>query len=196
MQLTIAENKGYSLARQRRFEEGYLAMDSIPNHDRLGHETISARITRTKMLLLEVHQLLGTDPLLCVLSESGMSPWSPLILAISIPNVHGKRIKVDSVGTTRGKRTRTRSAKLSHSVGHFQSLLLKAREAVESVFENACTMCPSTLAQVAGLLVGETRLLYSIMSEPEADQSMLALKTIMLLGTSLSDDLTQIDHEA
>lgn len=73
MQVTISENKGYSLARQARFEEGYLAMDSITDLDRIGSETLSARITRTKMLLLEVYQLLGSDPLLCVLSESGTS---------------------------------------------------------------------------------------------------------------------------
>jgi hypothetical protein len=73
MQITISERKGYSLARQGQFEEGYLAMDSITDLDRVGHESLSARITRTKMLLLEVHQLLGSDPLLCVLSESGIS---------------------------------------------------------------------------------------------------------------------------
>ena len=73
MQVTISERKGYSLARQGRFEEGYLAMDSITDLDRARYENLSARITRTKMLLLEVHQLLGSDPLLCVLSESGIS---------------------------------------------------------------------------------------------------------------------------
>jgi len=72
MQVTISENKGYSLALQGQFEEGYLAMDSISDLDRSGSENVSARITRTKMLLLEVHQLLGSDPLLCVLSESGI----------------------------------------------------------------------------------------------------------------------------
>src|SRR5271170_6085964 len=60
MQVTIAERKGYSLARQGRFEEGYLAMDSINDSDRIGIENLSARIFRTKMLLLEVHQLLGS----------------------------------------------------------------------------------------------------------------------------------------
>jgi hypothetical protein len=73
MQVTIAERKGYSLARQRRFEEGYLAMDSISDGDKIGIESLSARITKAKMLLLEVHQLLASDPLLCVLSESGIS---------------------------------------------------------------------------------------------------------------------------
>ena len=72
LQVTISENKGYSLAQQRRFEEGYMAMDNIPSNERLCHESISARITRAKMLLLEVHQLLSSDPLLCVLSESGI----------------------------------------------------------------------------------------------------------------------------
>jgi hypothetical protein len=185
MQLTIAENKGYSLARQRRFEEGYMAIDSV-SHDRFGHESVSARITRAKMLLLEVHQLLGSDPLLCVLSESGTS-LDLSNSAISIPNVYGKQVKIEVAGPTRGRRTRTTSAKLSTSVGHFQSLLGKAREAVESVFEHACRMCPSTLAQVVGLLVGETRLLYSIMSEPEGDQNILALKIIMLLGNLFGD---------
>jgi hypothetical protein len=185
MQLTIAENKGYSLARQRRFEEGYMAIDSV-SHDRFGHESVSARITRAKMLLLEVHQLLGSDPLLCVLSESGTS-LDLSNSAISIPNVHGKQVKIEVAGPIRGRRTRTTSAKLSTSVGHFQSLLTKAHEAVESVFEHACRMCPSTLAQVVGLLVGEIRLLYSIMSEPEGDQNILALKIIMLLGNRLWD---------
>ena len=73
MQITIAERKGYSLARQRRFEEGYLALDCIPDPDRASHEILSARITRAKMLLLEIYQLLGSDPLLCVLSESGIT---------------------------------------------------------------------------------------------------------------------------
>lgn len=72
MQTTIAERKGYSLARQRRFEEGYLAIGNIEDHDRLSLEVLSSRITRAKMLLLEVHQLIGSDPLLCVLSESGI----------------------------------------------------------------------------------------------------------------------------
>jgi hypothetical protein len=72
MQLTIAENKAYSLARQRRFEEGYLALDGISSNDKLVLETLSARITKARMLLLEVYQLLESDPLLCVLSESGI----------------------------------------------------------------------------------------------------------------------------
>jgi hypothetical protein len=71
MQLIISENKAYSLAIQRRFEEGYLAMDGIMGNDRPRMETLSARITKVKILLLEVHQLLDSDPLLCVLSESG-----------------------------------------------------------------------------------------------------------------------------
>ena len=71
MQVTISEKKGYSLARQGRFEEGYLAMDGITDLDHNGCQSMAVRITRTKMLLLEVHQLLGSDPLLCVLSESG-----------------------------------------------------------------------------------------------------------------------------
>lgn len=71
IQLVVAENKGYSLAQQRRFEEGYLAMNSIPSNVPQGVETLSAKITRAKILLLEVYQLLESDPLLCVLSESG-----------------------------------------------------------------------------------------------------------------------------
>ena len=72
MQVEISEGKGYSLARQGRFEEGYLAIDNIADCNHVGRENLSARITRIKMLLLEVHQLLGSDPLLCVLSESGI----------------------------------------------------------------------------------------------------------------------------
>jgi hypothetical protein len=71
MQLVISENKAYSLARQRRFEEGYLAMDGMTGNERPNMETLSAQITKAKILLLEVHQLLDSDPLLCVLSESG-----------------------------------------------------------------------------------------------------------------------------
>jgi len=74
MQVTIAERKGYSLARQRQFAEAYLALESIGDLDRSGIENLSARITKAKMLLLEVHQLLASDPLLCVLSESGNCP--------------------------------------------------------------------------------------------------------------------------
>src|SRR5271169_5037497 len=96
MQVTISENKGYSLARQARFEEGYLAMDGITNLDRIGPESLSARITRTKMLLLEVYQLLGSDPLLCVLSESGTQLIFYLTIAISIPSVHGKQAKSET----------------------------------------------------------------------------------------------------
>jgi hypothetical protein len=71
MQLVVSENKAYSLAMQKRFEEGYLAMDGIGGNDRPRMETLSARITKAKILLLEVYQLLDSDPLLCVLSESG-----------------------------------------------------------------------------------------------------------------------------
>jgi hypothetical protein len=69
MGVTVAERKAYSLARQGRFEEGYLALDGILEDDR--NEVLAAQITRTKMLLMEVEQLLQSDPLLCVLSESG-----------------------------------------------------------------------------------------------------------------------------
>jgi hypothetical protein len=71
MQVTIAENKAYSLARQKLFEEGYLAMDSISGTEKLVLETLSAKVAKARMLLLEVYQLLESDPLLCVLSESG-----------------------------------------------------------------------------------------------------------------------------
>ena len=71
MQTTIVEKKSYSLARQRQFDEAYLALESIGDIDSLGFEGLSAQITKAKMLLLEVHQLLASDPLLCVLSESG-----------------------------------------------------------------------------------------------------------------------------
>lgn len=73
MQLAISENKAYSLAMQRRFEEGYLAMEGMVGNERPRMETLSAQITKAKILLLEVHQLLDSDPLLCVLSESGTS---------------------------------------------------------------------------------------------------------------------------
>ena len=73
MGIMVAEGKAYSLARQRRFEEGYLALDGISEAERAGHEVLAARITRAQMLLMEVEQLLRSDPLLCVLSESGMS---------------------------------------------------------------------------------------------------------------------------
>ena len=71
MQVSIAERKGYSLARQRQFDEAYLILESVGDLERSGIENLSARITKAKMLLLEVHQLVGSDPLLCVLSESG-----------------------------------------------------------------------------------------------------------------------------
>lgn len=104
-----------------------------------------------------------------------------IYLAISIPNVHGKKTKA-SVTLTRGKRARTRSAQLSHSVSRFQALRLEAQETIESIFEHACQLCPSTLAQVVGILASEARLLSSVINEPETDQNILALKTIMLLG--------------
>jgi hypothetical protein len=66
MQLVVSENKAYSLAMHKRFEEAYLAMDGIGSNDRPRMETLSARITKAKILLLEVHQLLDSDPLLCV----------------------------------------------------------------------------------------------------------------------------------
>ena len=72
MGIMVAGHKAYSLARQGRFEEGYLALDGIAEAERASHEVLVARITRTKMLLREVEQLLQSDPLLCVLSESGM----------------------------------------------------------------------------------------------------------------------------
>ena len=78
MQVTIAERKGYSLARQRQFAEAYLALDSIGDLDGGGVENLSARITKSKMLLLEVHQLLASDPMLCVLSESGYYFFDPI----------------------------------------------------------------------------------------------------------------------
>src|SRR5271163_3957741 len=46
MQVTIAERKGYSLARQRQFAEAYLALDSMGDLDRSGIENLSARITK------------------------------------------------------------------------------------------------------------------------------------------------------
>ena len=71
MQVSIAERKSYSLARQRQFDEAHLTLESIGDLERSGIENLSARITKAKMLLLEVHQLVASDPLLCVLSESG-----------------------------------------------------------------------------------------------------------------------------
>src|SRR5271154_1550165 len=76
MAIVVAERKAYSLARQGRFEEGDLALDGILEDDRTGNEVLAAQITRTKMLLMEVEQLLQSDPLLCVLSESGNPPPS------------------------------------------------------------------------------------------------------------------------
>jgi len=104
-----------------------------------------------------------------------------LIVAISIPNVHGKRSQSDTA-RTRGKRTRARATKLSHSVNRFQSLLIQAQELIESIFEHACIMCPSTLAQVVGFLTGEAQLLSSVVNDSDKDQNILALKTMMLLG--------------
>ena len=114
--------------------------------------------------------------------------------AISIPSVHGKRTMAE-VPTTRGKRTRARPTKLSHSVNRFQSLLIQAQAVIESIFEQACVLCPSTLAQLVGLLMGEARLLSSVINEPDQDQTVLALKTIMLLGILNSKYvLIQIDQ--
>jgi hypothetical protein len=45
-------------------------------------------------------------------------------------------------------------------------------------------MSPSTLAQVVGVLMSEARLLSSVINDPEQDQNLLALKTIMSLGKS------------
>ena len=106
---------------------------------------------------------------------------SNLIRAISIPNVHDRRTRTEA-SKTRGKCARTRSTKLSHSVNRFQLLLLQAQSVIESIFEQACVLCPSTLAQLVGLLMGEARLLSSVINEPEQDQNIFALKTIMLLG--------------
>jgi hypothetical protein len=73
MNVVVAENKGYSLARQKRFEEGHSLIDTIPASDLHGQEGLSAKITRAKILLLEVYQLLQSDPMLCVVSESGIT---------------------------------------------------------------------------------------------------------------------------
>ena len=43
-------------------------------------------------------------------------------------------------------------------------------------------MCPSTLTQIVGLILSETRLLTSLVTDPDVDQIVLALKTVMLLG--------------
>jgi len=104
-----------------------------------------------------------------------------LIIAISIPNVHGKLVD-NFVAPARGKRTRTRAAKLSISVSRYQGLLTQSRELIESICEQASHVCPSTLAQIVGLIMGETRLLSSLIIERETDQNLLAVKTIMLLG--------------
>lgn len=186
MQVTIAENKAYSLARQKLFEEGYLAMDSISGMEKLVLETLSAKVAKARMLLLEVYQLLESDPLLCVLSESGTHlPISLLNQAISIPSVHGKPSTTDTeTKPSRGKRVRQRSGnKMLQSTGRFQSLLTEAREMIESIFERACALCPSTLAPVVSHLMSEVRLLSSIVSASDIDQNLLALKTIMLLGS-------------
>jgi hypothetical protein len=74
---------------------------------------------------------------------------------------------------------------MSQSITRFQSLLIEARESIEAIFEQACNLCPSTLGPIVGLLMGEARLLSSIVSEPDNDQNILALKTIMLLGIYL-----------
>jgi len=172
MQLTISEKHGYSLARQRRFAEGHLALEDISHKD-LSIEAISARITRAEIQLMEVLQLLNSDPLLCVLSES----------AISIPNVHGKGLqKTEIEPPKRGRRTRNHSARMSDSLNRFAILLHQARDSIESLFEMACKLCPSTLARVVGLLMSEAQLLSSIICDTNIDQNNLALKTVLLLG--------------
>ena len=59
---------------------------------------------------------------------------------------------------------------------------MQARGLIESICEQACQICPSVLSQVVGLVVSEARLLSSLVIEPDTDQNVLALKTIMLLG--------------
>jgi hypothetical protein len=56
---------------------------------------------------------------------------------------------------------------------------------IESVFERACALCPSTLAPIVGHIMSEARLLSSIISASDIDQNLLALKTIILLGNHL-----------
>jgi len=107
-----------------------------------------------------------------------------LIVAISIPNVHGKNTET-TIAKTAGKWSRGRSTKLSTSVTRFQTLLSQAQELVDNNFEHACALCPATTSRLVGLLMGEARLLSSVINESDEDQNILALKTIMLLGISL-----------
>ena len=104
-------------------------------------------------------------------------------IAISIPNVLGKAMRVD-ITKKGGKERRARSPKMSFSLDRFRTLLRQALETIESLFEHACRLCPSSLAQVVGLLLAEARLLSSIITEPERDQNHLALRTVILLGIS------------
>jgi len=104
-----------------------------------------------------------------------------LIVAISIPNVHGKNTKT-AVAKTPGRRSRGRSTKLSTSVNKFQTLLSQAQELVDNNFEHACALCPATISRLVGLLMGEASLLSSVVNESDEDQNILALKIIMLLG--------------
>lgn len=95
---------------------------------------------------------------------------------------------------SRGKRGRQRSGnKILQSTSRFQGLLTEARELIESVFERACSLCPSTSAPIVGHLMSEARLLSSIVSASDLDQNVLALKTIMLLGRHLKS-LADIDR--
>jgi hypothetical protein len=187
MQVLVAESKSYSLAKQRRFEESYLALDSVPTDIPHCLETMSAKVARANIMLLEVYQLLESDPLLCVLSESGnLINEISLTSAISIPNVLGKLNSMEG-GSVRSKRNRThRSVKTSISGTRYQSLLTQSRELIDSVCDQAYYQCPSTLTQIVGLIMGETRLLSALVDGLACDQNVLALKTFMLLGTSLS----------
>src|SRR5205823_1654169 len=100
------------------------------------------------------------------------------------------------IARTRGTRSRGRPTKLSNSLTRFQSLLIQAQESIESIFEHACALCPSTLAQIVGLLIGEVRLLLSVINDPAKDQNILALKTIMHLGKNPTKiTLNQIDRK-
>jgi hypothetical protein len=74
-------------------------------------------------------------------------------------------------------------------VNRFQTLLIQAQELVESLFEYACGVCPATLSRLVGLLMGEARLLASVINKSDEDQNILALKTIMLLGISFPPQL-------
>jgi len=114
-----------------------------------------------------------------------------LIIAISIPNVHGKNTEA-TIAKTAGKRSRARSAKLSTSVSRFQTLLGQAQELVDNNFEHACALCPATTSRLVGLLMGEARLLSSVINESDEDQNILALKTIMLLGISLRSRVSDL----